>query len=69
MSAIDAGINVIVQQLGALPLDRRQDFARRYEALHGAGAEFLDSAPGDGKTLGVIGADLRRLCAEFGIIV
>lgn len=67
LSAMNAGLGRIMDQFSAMPDVRKEAFARRYGALTEAGAEWIEVEATDCAMCAVIGDDMRRLCAEFGI--
>ena len=69
MSKMHAGIDSILAQFLAMPESAQREFARRYDGLAAAGAEGVEVETGADCMRAVIGDDMRRLCAEFGIVV
>lgn len=69
MSQMNAGLDCILVQFLAMPQAEQREFARRYDRLAAAGAEWVEVTTGKDCMRAVIGDDMRRLCAEFGIVV
>jgi hypothetical protein len=69
MGPMDAGIAKIIAGYKSLPEGKREAFKAKYDALTRAGAEWVDVETTEDAMVAVIGYDMRRLCAEFGIAV
>jgi hypothetical protein len=67
MSKMDASIARIMAAYRIMPAPKRAEFAARYDALTKAGAEWVEIETSKDAMHAVIGDDMRRLCAEFGI--
>lgn len=69
LSGMDAGLARAIGGVSQLSEARKAEFARRYDALGRAGAEWVEVVAGKDVLSAVLTEDMRSLCAEFGIVV
>jgi hypothetical protein len=67
MGPLDAGLASLIAGYRSMSEPKREAFKARYEALTKAGAEWVEIEASKDALTAVIGEDMRRLCAEFGI--
>jgi hypothetical protein len=69
LSQMNSALDSLMAQFSRMPERRKGEFAQRYEALALAGAEWVEIEKGPGVLRAVVSHDLRRLCADFGMMI
>lgn len=67
LSQMRSGMDRLIDAYAGWPEEKQADFAARYKALTGAGAEWVDVFGSKGGVSATVSDDLRRLCAEFAL--
>lgn len=67
MSQMRGGLDRLFAAYDGWPPEKQEDFAARYRALSGAGAEWAEVVLGKDAVSAVLSDDMRQLCAEFGL--
>lgn len=69
LSGMDDGLAMVAAGVERLSKSGQVEFARRYDALSMAGAEWVEVIARKDAVAAVLTHDMRAMCAEFGIVV